>query len=119
MNERAPIEIGEIVHVITRRSFDNEPRRHFVGSIVAASGLDVRVQGYAFIFDAGHTAMYAKQPELRTRIFNLADSGLIVNILPAHVVVDEVRYEIDGDGRLLLTDGTKRLLAISEFGSSR
>ena len=32
------IDIGEIIHVITRRNFEGDLRRHFVGTVQAVNG---------------------------------------------------------------------------------
>jgi hypothetical protein len=42
---------GEKVHVITRRLFDNDLRRHFVGEVKAVSDVAVRLEGYAFVLN--------------------------------------------------------------------
>ncbi len=115
----ALIKVGEVAHVITRRKFETEPRRHFVGRIMAADALNVRLQGYAFVFDTTQAGMYFRHEQERTRVLNLAESGLIVNLLSPEVVVEEVRYELDSDERLVVTDGKNFTLAVHEFGMRR
>jgi hypothetical protein len=41
------IEAGDKLHIITRRNFVDDLRRHFAGSVVAVSGGLIRLQGYA------------------------------------------------------------------------
>ena len=119
MDGNAPIAIGEVVHIVTRRLFETEPRRHFLGRIVAAEAFNVRLQGFAFVLDTTQTGMYVRQNEHRTRVLNLADSGFIVNVLPTNVAVENVRYELDRDERLVVTDGENFSLAVQEFGLRR
>ena len=42
---------GEKVFVITRRLFDEDLRRHFVGEVQEITNVAMRVQGYSFVFD--------------------------------------------------------------------
>lgn len=42
---------GEIVHVVTRRLFDGDLRRHFVGKVEEAEGCVARLKGYTFVYD--------------------------------------------------------------------
>ena len=108
------IEVGEKIHVITRRNFTDDLRRHFVGVVQAIAGDTVRLQGYTFVFNP-NALEYRRRPELRTRIFGLADSQLIVNVLPNEVKIESFQY-VKWDGRLVVTDGSAFSLDINEFG---
>jgi hypothetical protein len=108
---------GETVHVVTRRLFPEEIRRHFLGTCTAVEGTLARVEGHAFVFDSRRNE-YERRPELRTRLFALADAGLIVNILPSSVEIDALSYRVL-DGHLVLTDGRDFRLDINEFSGSR
>jgi len=113
------IAVGEVIHVVTRRAFETEPRRHFAGRVVAAVDLNVRVAGYSFVFDMSTSEMYVKQREHRTRIFHLGDSGLIVNVLPPDACVEDIHYGLAHDGRLVVADGKTFSLSVQEFGIRR
>ena len=113
----AVIAIGEIVHIIERRRFDTDVRRHFVGAVEQADATIIRVVGYTFVYDHSLTR-YVRASELRTRIIPLSASGLVINIAPADTQLEEVRYE-DRDGRLIVTDGGSFNLDINEFGRNR
>ncbi len=119
MTNVSTVAVGEIVHVIARRSFDGDLRRHFVGRIVAAEGLSVRLEGYVFAFDISHKELFVKLDEERTRILNLGDSGLIVNVLPRETDVEKVHYVQEADGKLVVTDGKAFSLCMQEFGGRR
>jgi hypothetical protein len=87
--------------------------------VIAATESRVRVQGYAFVFDIYCREMYVMQDEPRTRVFNLGDSGLIVNVLPSETAVERVRYEQTADGRLVVCHRDAWLLSVQEFGARR
>ena len=111
------IDVGNYVHVMERRRFDTDLRRHFFGVVEAVAGSAMRVAGYAFVYDSGKTA-YVRSAERRTRVMPIASSGLVINIAPSDTRVDEVRYE-ELDGRLTVTDGGSFSLDINEFGRNR
>ena len=104
---------GDVVHVITRRGFNEDVARHFVGQVVDCTGSLARVQGFAFIRDST-TRTFVRKKRERTRLVSLVDAGLIITVLPDDVRVDQLRYE-DIDGRLVLTDGRELKLDFSEY----
>jgi hypothetical protein len=108
---------GDRLHVIERRMFETDVRRHFFGAVEVADGLTVRLTGYLFVFDSG-TSRYIRTDEVRTRIVSLASSGLVINVAPPETVIEDVVY-VERGGRLTVTDGGKFNLVINEFGSSR
>lgn len=108
------VSAGEKVHVITRRLFDGDLQRHFVGECTKVTDNAIRVEGYAFIYDPTKSG-YERRPEKRTRVFSLSDGNLIIVILPPDVAIDSLKYARAND-RLVLTDGKSILLDINEFG---
>lgn len=112
------IEQGEKVHVIARRSFETDLRRHFVGEVVEAEGVLLRAEGYTYVLDTG-TNRYIRRPEKRIRILSLTDALNIINVLPADTALEQVKYEISSDGRMIVTDGNVFQLDINEFGISQ
>lgn len=109
------VEPGEAVHVIERRLFPGDVRRHFVGEIEACTDRALRVRGYLYVYDSGASA-FSRKHELRTRLIPL-DNRVIVNVLPGQVSLEEVRYTRDAEGNLTLTDGANFELDISEFST--
>ena len=109
----AVLAVGEKIHVITRRQFEDDPRRHFVGEVEAVSDGLARVRGYAFVFHSGRNE-YERRPDERVRVMSLVDAGNLINIMPSSVRVDGLRYEFI-HGRLAVTDGAYSL-DINEFG---
>ena len=110
----AAIGIGDKVHVVTRRLFEADVRRHFVGEVAAVSGEVVELRGYAFVFQPGMNE-FRRLPELRTRLLSLGDAGHIVNKIPRGLDVAPLRYQLI-ERRLVVTDGDSFSLPINEFG---
>ena len=113
MSERV-IEVGDKLHIITRRLFESDVRRHFIGEVTGVSGELHEVLGYAFVFHIG-TNEFRKRPELRTRIFSLGQQGFIVNKIPREVAIESLEYRFI-ERRLVVTDGGDFNLDIHEFG---
>ncbi len=67
------LEVGTKLHIVTRRLFEEDLRRHFVGTVTGAFGHFQEIQGYAFVFQPGKNE-WQRRPELRTRILSLGSS---------------------------------------------
>ena len=109
---------GEKVHIVTRRLFESDLRRHFVGEVTETTETAVRLEGYVFVHEA-NSNQYAMRPERRVRIFGLADSGSIVNIIPPDVSLEDLSYQTSPQGRMVITDGKSFSLDINEFSATR
>lgn len=112
-----PLETGEMVHIIERRQFETDVRRHFFGVVSGATDAAIRVTGYVFVYDPIATN-YIRHDEQRTRLIPLSN-GLIINIAPAETTLEDVHYELSSAGKLKVTDGGAFSLAINEFGQHR
>ena len=110
------IEVGEKFHIMTRRLFEDDIHRHFVGEVIATSETVTELRGHTFIFQSG-TGEYVRLPEERTRIFSLGDAGHIVNKIPKTVDINAVVYKVV-DKHLVISDGTFAL-PVNEFGPRR
>jgi len=111
------LDVGEKIHVIERRRFDTDLRRHFFGIVERVTESTIRAVGYVFVYDPG-TATYLRSTHLRTRVIPLASDGLIINVAPESTSVEAVRYE-ESAGRLVVTDGAEFTIDINEFGRNR
>jgi len=111
------LEAGERVHIITRRLFPEDIRRHFVGEVVTFREPLLLVAGYVFIYDP-MTGGWVKRADRRTRIFAVADSGLIIHVIPRDTVLEDVVYETI-EGQLVVTDHGSFRMNIGEFGATR
>jgi hypothetical protein len=112
------LKSGEKIHVITRRLFEGDLRRHFAGEVVAANETIVRVKGYAFVFYPGPNE-YVRRPELRERIIALTDAGNVTSVLPENVNLEELVYRPSEENRLVVTDNRSFCLDINEFSGIR
>ena len=112
------VDLGEKIHVITRRLFEGDVRRHIAGTVTGSYDAAVRLVGHAFVFDSGSNR-YTKLPGERTRIIDLSDSGYICNVLPDSVDMSALDYEITQDNRLVVTDKKDFQMDINEFSAMR
>lgn len=110
------ISQGEKVHVIARRAFEKDVRRHFAGTVTAATESLIRAEGYQFICDPV-TLRYVRKSGRLTRIFSLVDANLHITVLPPKTRIDQLEYEVD-EGRLVVTDGEVIALEINEYNAS-
>jgi hypothetical protein len=108
-------EPEEKIHVVERRMFESDLRRHFIGEIVRASDWAVLASGHAFIYDADRDR-WVRSADRRTRVVSLIDSGLLIRVVPKDTVIEDVAYEFRD--RLVVTDG-KFHLDINEFNLRR
>ena len=108
------IEPGEKVHIMTRRQFPDEVRRHFAGVVLAVSDTMIRAEGYVFVYNLS-TNKYQKKTPKRTRLFAIADVGNIINVIPSTVDIEQLHYTTIND-RLVVTDPSDFELDINEFG---
>jgi hypothetical protein len=104
---------GEYIHIIHRQLFSSDGQRHFVGTVEGHEGPLVRVKGYLFAMDSTHSQFVKREP-LRTRVVSLNDA-VIVNILPAHVQIDQITYTHRPNGDVFVTDGTEWHLDITHL----
>ena len=111
------LQIGEKIHLIVRRRFDTDLRRHFVGEVKQVSEFLARVAGYTFVFDANAGSL-VKRPGLRVRLFSLIGEGNIINVIPESANLDKVAYKMSREGRLVVTDDESFSLDVNEFGTN-
>ena len=103
---------GEKIHVIHRRFFEKEARRHFVGIVDEYEAGMARATGYIYTVDRSKFA-FVRRPEKRTRIIALVSGNLLVNVLPPSVDIDNVVYK-QQDKTLRVSDGSDWHLDLSE-----
>jgi hypothetical protein len=112
------LSTGDKLHVITRRLFEGDLRRHFVGEVLAVSEVGVRIEGYVFVFDTVKN-QFVKRLEKRIRLIGFLDCGHIVKVIPSEVKLDELEYRLSPEKHLVVTDGKGFSLDINEFGVGR
>jgi len=108
------LDIGEKVHIIEKRKFLEDVRRHFIGEVTRCTDSSLRVKGYAWVFDRMES-MYTRYPDKRERVISL-EGDLIINIIPQDVIISDVKYVKNAEKGLVVMDSKRTILAINEFG---
>lgn len=111
-------EKGEKVHIITRRQFENDVRRHFAGIVIDSSDFTMRVEGYVFVHNLSDN-QFEKRFEKRMRIVSLVDANNLINVIPRNIEIDALEYFTSDNNRLVLTDNKGFTLDINEFSGIR
>ena len=106
------INTGEYVHIIHRQLFPDDAQRHFVGTVESHEGTIIRVKGYLFALSSNN--QFVRREQLRTRLVSLND-GVIVNVLPARVRIDQISYTHRPNGDIHVTDGSDWHLDITHL----
>ena len=109
------LEPEEKVHVVTRRNFDGDLRRHFAGRVIHASETTARIEGYVFVYDP-NSSSFVRRTNKRTRLVSLTDASNVINVLPRLVNLDQLAYRTNEQGRLVVSDGLSFEMDINEFG---
>jgi hypothetical protein len=109
------IAVGEKVIIITKRTFADDVRRHFIGTVTACAGSLARVEGHEWI--ANNVGGYERRSDGRTRVISLSYGGEVVLIVPPAVDLARLAYRIV-TGRLIITDDAEFSLEVSEFGGN-
>ena len=84
------LETGEKVHIVERRLFKEDLRRHFVGEVIKWAEHTIRAKGYTWVFDAVK-GEFIRKPEVRERIIPLT-GRLTINVIPSEVDLDKIKY---------------------------
>lgn len=106
---------GEKIHVMHRRRFDKDVRRHFVGQVEAYEHGVARASGYVFVTDDLNKHLFVKRPDRRVKLVPVSSGDVIVNVIPDTVDLERVSYELK-DRTLAVTDGSGWTMDVKEFG---
>jgi hypothetical protein len=106
---------GEKIHVVHRRLFEKDTRKHFVGEVEAYENGVVRAIGHVFVIENPVENIFRKKSELRSRIISISAGNVFVNVLPPEVELEQIRYENNARG-LRISDGSEWHLDLKEFG---
>ena len=111
------VDTGEKVHIIERRYFPEDLRRHLIGVVTRCTENVIRVKGRVWVFD-GAKGQFVRKPEERDRVVPLCNR-LNINVIPPEVILDEIAYVITPQNGLVVTDGKKFSLDVTEFTATR
>jgi hypothetical protein len=106
---------GDKIHVMHRRRFEKDVRRHFVGEVESYEQGVARASGYVFVIDDLNKHLFVKRPDRRTKLVPIVSGDVIVNVLPETVDLERVAYELK-DRSLVVTDGSAWSMDVKEFG---
>jgi hypothetical protein len=106
---------GEKVHVIHRRLFEKDLRKHFIGVVDAYADGVIRATGHIFVIEDPKENLFRRKREQRVRLMSLHGGNLLINVIPQHVDLEKVAYEYQQNG-LRVTDGSDWFMDIKEFG---
>ena len=108
---------GEKVHIVERRCFPDDIRRHMVGEVLKCAEYAIRLKGYVWIFDSAN-GRFVRKPEKRERIVCLGDRPNI-NVFPPEADLEATQYIADPQKGLQVIDEKSFLLEITEFSAMR
>jgi hypothetical protein len=109
------IEPQEKVLIITRRLYNGDVRRHFVGTVERFQDGIMRVRGYAFVYEL-KSGGFVRRKNPRERLFAV-DNHLVVFVLPEETEIRSVHYEMTEKTGLVVTDDQNFRLEINEFNA--
>ena len=109
---------GEKIHVIVRRAFFQDIRRHFVGEVTDVTDSIVRAEGHAYLYDT-NTNLFVRKSYGQVRIFSLADAANLISVLPRNANLKKIVYKLTEKNRMVLTDGDSLTMDVNEFGVNR
>jgi hypothetical protein len=75
------------------------------------------VKGHTWVFDHAK-GQFTQKPEERDRVIQLGDR-LTINVIPPEVSLGEIRYVTTPQKGLVVTDGKKFTLDVTEFTAMR
>jgi hypothetical protein len=106
------LNVGEKVHIIERRLFREDAKRHFIGEVIGCTENSFRVTGYDWTIEAMRG--FVRKPEKRERIM-VFNEGYIINIIPDEVNIEDIHYIVTAQQYHVVTDGKNFSLDITEF----
>jgi hypothetical protein len=106
---------GEKVHVMHRRHFEKDARRHFGGEAESCEQGIARAAGYGFVVDDLNKHRFVKRPERRTKLIPISSGEVIVKVISASVDLAQGHYELKDRARHV-TDGKAWRIGVKEFG---
>ena len=104
---------GDKVFVVHRRLFDKDQSRFFLGSILEYENGIAKVEGRTLIKDP-FSGDILEKPDARTKIISISSGTLIVYQLPQDIQIESIKFEVDLTGTIMMTDGSKFEMDISE-----
>lgn len=108
------LTVGEKLHIVERRKFDNDPRRHFVGEVQFVSEHHLRVEGNQYVFNPS-TGLFERIEPRRVRVFAI-DNQIGLTILPPDFDLATIAYKRVRN-ELQFCDGSGFMMELGDFGT--
>ena len=108
----------EKVFVITRRLFEGDRIRQFVGEVQESTDSIIKVRGYAFVHD-DFTNEIVRREDIRTRIISLVDAINLIFVIPKDVILENVQYKLNDMNERVISDNESFTMNLNEFGASK
>lgn len=112
------LKVGEKIHVIVRRAFFQDIRRHFIGEVTDSTESVIRIEGHAYLYDTNNN-LFVKKNQSQVRIFSMVDAANIITVLPRTANMKKIAYRFTEKKRMVLTDGESLSMDVNEFGVNR
>lgn len=109
---------GEKVFVITRRLFEGDRIRQFIGEVQESTDTVIRARGYAFVHD-DFTNKIVRREDIRTRIISMTDAINLIFVIPKDVILENVQYKLNDMNERVITDNESFAMNLNEFGASK
>lgn len=109
------LDKGEKIFSITRRLFDGDRIRIFIGEVHKSTDNVILVRGYAFTHDYFSNEI-VRQEVPRIRIISMTDAVNIILNIDSNINIENVQYKIDDMNQRVITDNESFTINLSEFG---
>ena len=103
---------GAKVLACHRRLFEEDHLRLFVGTVTDYEAGIAMVRGFTWLRDTTHG--FQRKSDERTKILSISSGAVIVYELPMEVDIPELKVEQLGGHKVVLTDGRKFRIDLSE-----
>lgn len=108
------LAMGEKLHVVERRKFEADLRRHFVGEVDYCSDYHLRATGNLYVFN-GSTGLFERIEPVRTRLF-ANDNNIVITVLPTEFDLTTALYKRVRN-EMLFCDASGFTMELGDFGT--
>ena len=108
------LAIGEKVHIVERRKFETDLRRHFIGEVVYCSDHHIKASGFPYVYSPSSKIFEKVDPD-RVRIF-ANDNHIAVTLLPPNFDLRNAVYKRI-PYKFLLCDADGFEMELDDFGT--
>jgi hypothetical protein len=107
------LQTGDKILVVHRRLFETDKTRYFIGEVDGYEAGIMKATGHSWVQEQFAGRM-TKKEDPRTKIFSLMSGTLLTYELPDEVDLKTLKLQCLSDGRLVLIDGSKFQMDLTE-----